>query len=307
MLDPLMASTGSAAERVKRGTQGRLHGFDVALMNYLRMTWSFGKTGMLEVRRNEPDINVKLYFFQGTLCQMQIDNPGKAELPEDTVERLLSVLRWPAPELEWHDEKPCTKHELRIEAGDILRFAEDKALSRQASRWGRVTCQLYTKKMVPILPLDIVLTDPDGLTTTTRMELKEVLVGRAMDADISAACSSLSRHHVRIRFEKQTLYIRDAGSHNGTFLNGTRLTPEAEVPFSMHDKVMLANVRLEVRHAASMTVAAYKMMAEEHMRRLKRTVQRLPSGNLVSRAPGELEPTSKMPALDELEDEGQDG
>jgi len=50
------------------------------------------------------------------------------------------------------------------------------------------------------------------------------LVGRAQDCDIQlpvgATPSQISRHHCVLAFEPPLLRVRDAGSRNGTFVNG---------------------------------------------------------------------------------------
>ncbi|MDD5260428.1 MAG: FHA domain-containing protein [Methylacidiphilales bacterium] len=282
---------------VKPSRPTRIQGFDVALINYLRMSWTYGKTGRLEVENKSAKARANLYFMEGTLCRLDIQYESASPEPEPIEETLLNVLRWVKPELQWYDNEECEDPVLRIEAGEILSLTEDKSLQRRAARWSRITCQLYKKKLVPILPLDLLLITPDGKTAHNRMEANEVVVGRAPDADIMVESQSLSRYHAHICCGKQGLFLWDTGSRNGTFLNGTRLTPYANVPFSMHDKLMLADVRLEVRHAANMTVAAYKLIAEEHMNRLNRTAQRLPAGKLFGKSGASLDMTSAMPKV----------
>lgn len=59
-----------------------------------------------------------------------------------------------------------------------------------------------------------------------------IVIGRAPDVDISIKDGAISRHHLRLSFLNCVLQIQDLGSINGTFLNGTKLTPMLLVPVS---------------------------------------------------------------------------
>ena len=54
----------------------------------------------------------------------------------------------------------------------------------------------------------------------------EVTLGRHPDRDICLEDASISRHHAAFLAEGDHIQVRDEGSHNGTFLNGQRLTGE---------------------------------------------------------------------------------
>lgn len=56
----------------------------------------------------------------------------------------------------------------------------------------------------------------------------EVVIGRAADCDISLAAAHLSRRHAQLSLRDDTLFVKDLGSSNGTFLNGKRVV-EARV------------------------------------------------------------------------------
>ena len=55
----------------------------------------------------------------------------------------------------------------------------------------------------------------------------------------------VSRRHALIRFEKQRLYLIDAGSRNGTYLNGHRL--KADTPVSLRDGDQMAIGKVVMR------------------------------------------------------------
>ena len=54
-------------------------------------------------------------------------------------------------------------------------------------------------------------------------------VGRMRDCDISLPEREVSRRHAQFVRRGERLFVQDAGSHCGTFLNGSRVTDEAEV------------------------------------------------------------------------------
>jgi hypothetical protein len=59
---------------------------------------------------------------------------------------------------------------------------------------------------------------------TTGMFADTVLVGRATSNDICIAHSSISKLHARLRLVTSGILCLDAGSSNGTFVNGTAVT-----------------------------------------------------------------------------------
>jgi pSer/pThr/pTyr-binding forkhead associated (FHA) protein len=56
-----------------------------------------------------------------------------------------------------------------------------------------------------------------------------LLIGRDRDAQLVLADSEVSRRHARLETQDGTVFLRDLGSSNGTFLNGRRLTSAIEV------------------------------------------------------------------------------
>ncbi len=59
---------------------------------------------------------------------------------------------------------------------------------------------------------------------------REITIGRAADSDIYYENGNVSRHHAVLRLSGGRLSIRDAGSVNGTYVNGLRVTEQALVP-----------------------------------------------------------------------------
>jgi predicted component of type VI protein secretion system len=53
----------------------------------------------------------------------------------------------------------------------------------------------------------------------------ETVVGRSLDCTLKIASTQVSRRHCRIVDRDDGVFVEDLGSANGTFLNGSRLTP----------------------------------------------------------------------------------
>lgn len=69
--------------------------------------------------------------------------------------------------------------------------------------------------------------------------------GRLTTLEIVLDDSSVSRRHAELRLTDKGWRLRDLGSTNGTFLNGTRLTP-GEWPVRAHDIVRFGNMTMVV-------------------------------------------------------------
>ena len=65
-----------------------------------------------------------------------------------------------------------------------------------------------------------------------------VIVGRAPDVDIPINDLGISRHHISLISEKNSVLVRDLGSTNGTFVNGKRIT---ERELNDGDKIQISS------------------------------------------------------------------
>jgi len=74
------------------------------------------------------------------------------------------------------------------------------------------------------------------------LEKDETILGRALDADVRVADAYISGHHARIRRTSAGWTVEDAGSKNGTLLNGRRLIEP--VLLAPGDEISLGAVRI---------------------------------------------------------------
>jgi DNA-binding winged helix-turn-helix (wHTH) protein len=77
------------------------------------------------------------------------------------------------------------------------------------------------------------------------------VIGRAPDAAIQIDSPGMSRYHARIHVAGSNVTLEDAGSKNGTLLNGTRITT-AE-PLADGDEIRLGTVTLTFRTSSGTT------------------------------------------------------
>jgi FHA domain-containing protein len=77
-----------------------------------------------------------------------------------------------------------------------------------------------------------------------RLELRRGswLVGRGSDAHLRIASDQVSTRHAWIRRDGKGTWIVDAGSTNGTWLNGTKLSANQEYPLRLGDRLRFGPV-----------------------------------------------------------------
>jgi hypothetical protein len=85
------------------------------------------------------------------------------------------------------------------------------------------------------------VTLPDG----TEHELDgSMTIGRDPGNDLTLAASAVSRKHAALVFREGRWYVEDRGSYNGTFLNGTRVSPGTPLPLRHADRIEIGGEAL---------------------------------------------------------------
>src|SRR5947207_13018330 len=90
------------------------------------------------------------------------------------------------------------------------------------------TAEALTRDLRPAL----VFLSGELIAVPIPLEREEVILGRALEADVRVNDPQVSRQHARVNAEKdaqsqETRYcLTDLNSRNGTFLNGRRVTHE---------------------------------------------------------------------------------
>ena len=89
----------------------------------------------------------------------------------------------------------------------------------------------------------IIVTLPDGSEATHELMEATISVGRLADNTLQIEDASVSSHHADLKLGDGGDYIlTDAGSTNGTFLNGQELAEGDGRPLQAGDKVTFGNI-----------------------------------------------------------------
>lgn len=84
-----------------------------------------------------------------------------------------------------------------------------------------------------------------------RVVLKQdAVIGRSAECSLRIASSLVSRQHCKFTISEESVLLRDLGSSNGTFLNGTRLTPETDYEVTPDSQLSVGGVMFMVRFDA---------------------------------------------------------
>lgn len=96
--------------------------------------------------------------------------------------------------------------------------------------------------------LELTLLTPHSSPTTVELDRDVITMGRATDCSIPIADRFLSRRHAEMTSEDGGWVLRDNGSANGTFVNGTRVTEPVKV--GPGDRIRLGDAELIIGGAA---------------------------------------------------------
>ena len=77
-------------------------------------------------------------------------------------------------------------------------------------------------------------------------------VGRSDTADVVISHQSISKVHARIHTRRRRVAVVDAGSANGTFVNGTRIPPDEVMPLMDLDRLQMGSVSVVFVSAEAM-------------------------------------------------------
>ncbi|HSP42739.1 MAG TPA: trypsin-like peptidase domain-containing protein [Luteolibacter sp.] len=120
----------------------------------------------------------------------------------------------------------------------------DPRIVAPARQHGRPVCRLAgTNARGAPIQIEIgerELSNPDGCT-----------LGRGADAVCRIDDDSISRIHVKIKWSRKGLYVSDAGSSNGSTVNGKPLKPKLGVVLHTGDRIGLGNVNLLVKEISA--------------------------------------------------------
>lgn len=86
---------------------------------------------------------------------------------------------------------------------------------------------------------------PSGPTTRHGLPARTVTVGRSEHRDIVLVDPATSRHHVTLQPRDDQWILLDAGSANGVFVNGARVS---ELPLADGDTIRIGNTELRFRY-----------------------------------------------------------
>lgn len=84
-----------------------------------------------------------------------------------------------------------------------------------------------------------------------------LLVGRSARCDVKIQSNGVSKEHLKIDILGEDLLITDAGSRNGTFLNGVQIK---SAKLKSGDQILLHNLTLEVQNVPEQWAQQYQMM-----------------------------------------------
>jgi pSer/pThr/pTyr-binding forkhead associated (FHA) protein len=87
------------------------------------------------------------------------------------------------------------------------------------------------------MDVNLVLFKKSGKSKAFSLPSSVTVVGRRQDCDLCIPLMIVSKRHCELNLDRGGLRLRDLDSRNGTFLNGNRVTDEAEI--SAGDKIQI--------------------------------------------------------------------
>lgn len=113
-----------------------------------------------------------------------------------------------------------------------------------------VLASFSTRDSAPGLDLEIWylegVIEPGGPIGRHQIGQSVFRVGRDRSADLPLPSRMVSKRHAEIVATGSTMFVRDRGSTNGTFVNGRRLRPEEPSPIGTADLLQFADIEFRV-------------------------------------------------------------
>lgn len=122
----------------------------------------------------------------------------------------------------------------------------------------------YISTHIPAVPEGMeILGDRETSDVAALLETKnEILIGRANECDIRLPQLIVTRHHAAIRKQPNGSYtIRDLGSKNGTYINGSRIVEETQI--TEHDDILIGTYKFRLRRPAEDIREGYTAIVAE--------------------------------------------
>lgn len=91
-------------------------------------------------------------------------------------------------------------------------------------------------------------TSPQAAPRAILLDRDHVTLGRAASCDLQIPSPTISSHHLTFERRERLMFVADAGSTNGTQLNGKPLLPGEFVPLMDQATLQIIDVRLEVTY-----------------------------------------------------------
>jgi pSer/pThr/pTyr-binding forkhead associated (FHA) protein len=88
------------------------------------------------------------------------------------------------------------------------------------------------------------LVSADGQLSFELRAGSPLVLGRALSSDLPVLDPTVSRRHAELTIEPSAVHLRDLGSSNGTFVNGTRITSSTRL--RMGDRVIFGKILFEL-------------------------------------------------------------
>lgn len=87
----------------------------------------------------------------------------------------------------------------------------------------------------------LVYKQPDGAEKALQLSAKPLIIGRIGESEIQVRDSFISRIHCSIAYHNKQFQLKDLGSANGTYCNGTRIF---ETHLAPGDRIQVGNTVL---------------------------------------------------------------